>query len=238
MKMEDLLTKLEALNLDYDHSFNSQTDAIEWTTKVIPLLQLLPNQTYYINFNMRAHEFTIQLSADRQSSNFHFMLNQIKTAIEEIKLNIEHKNKPKGKHIPQGGFLDIQKAVSSLVQTANNKLWFCDAYMDHLIIEEINSIPAKEIFLLTSDKIKAQQKFNTRLDAAKKQFKDKNIEVKIYNKIHDRYFYIDEKNVWILGTSFNISAGGKPTSLNQITVDVDKYIQDFKKQWQAASSYP
>lgn len=235
MNNEELLKKLEKL-YQKASTLKDENEVIEWASEVLPLLNLNSNKTYYIQFQIVAHEFPLNLSYDRQMSNFRRAKSQIQMAIQELKLKTQEEQISSGKHFEANSQLTLQKSISKLICTAQKSFWFCDPYMDHLIVEEIGNIPATEIYLLTSNKNGIANKFKTRINAAKKQFTNKDIQVKIDNSFHDRYFILDEKEVWTLGTSYNKDAGKKPTSLNKIISDVNKHIETFKNQWKSATS--
>lgn len=78
--------------------------------------------------------------------------------------------------------------------------------------------------------------FKQRLTAAKQQFQSKIIEARKSDKFHDRYYIIDEDQVWILGTSYN-KAGQRATLLSRIKKETEKQkiISDFKKWWSSAT---
>lgn len=210
-------------------------DIRTWITKVIPLLKLHPNPLLHEDFNEHADYLLHKTGNYTRATNIRKMITQVELAIKEIKLKIQEENNPDEKFFPANSHLELQKHIANLIKTANDKLWICDAYLDHLIIEELNEISAKEIKLLTKNKKKLL--FNMRLEAARKQLFDKNIEVRVNFKIHDRWFIIDERDVWSLGTSYDSTAGGKPTMLFQVKNEQVKIIDEFKKLWQTSSSF-
>ena len=68
--------------------------------------------------------------------------------------------------------------------------------------------------------------------AAKKQFPSKSIEARLHQKIHDRNFIIDKKEVWSIGTSYKEKVGNKPTTIVQIKDDTAlKIIAHYSTLW-------
>jgi hypothetical protein len=132
--------------------------------------------------------------------------------------------------------LDIQKYLARVLRQAKASLWVCDPYMDEKIVEEISNVAASEIRLLTS---KQKGSFNQRLAAAKLQYPEKQIEAKIYPKFkcHDRYFFIDQDQVWALGASLN-QAGEKATLLSKVNnkAAMQSMIRDFNDWWASATA--
>ncbi len=221
-----VLSKLEALLPS--NGFDSKEAAIEWTEQVSSLLKRLPNQEYYANFARYMHYFCLDLSSDLQAQAYRIMKSQLNGAINEIKHNLEEELEAQGKYFHINTHLELQKAVSKLISCAFKALWICDAYLDHLIIEELSVVKCNEIKILTN---KPSDLFKQRLVALRKQFPKKQIEVRLNAKIHDRYFIIDEQEVWICGTSYNVNAGNKPTTLAKFEDDATNLIQGFNKIW-------
>lgn len=231
MDNQTLLIELE--KLVPENGFKSQDAAIEWTNKVTSLLNKLPNKDYYEIFRNNVHYFCLPLSADLQTSAYNIMKSQLNSAIEELKLNVKEEQELRGKHFSANSYLDIQKYVNKILTRANNTLWICDPYLDQLIIEDITLVSAAQIKILTND---PSEVFKKRLTAAKKQFSDKSIEVRLNKNIHDRYFILDKKEIWSIGTSYNEKAGKKPTTIQQIKDDTVKIISDYTTIWNASDS--
>jgi len=129
--------------------------------------------------------------------------------------------------------LDIQKKLAMVLRQATISLWICDPYMDQKIVEEISNIQAPEIRLLTTH---PKGLFKQRLNAAKEQFSKKIIEAKIFNKCHDRFYIIDQLQVWALGSSLN-EAGKRATLLNKVKDEGEKQkiVRDFTDWWALAT---
>ncbi len=228
-----LLSKLEDLfNIkEVKQGFPSQREAISWANKVAPLLQF--NQQYYINFMQNAHKLNLNLSSATIIPAFNIMLSQIEMAIEELKLKIEMEETiPDQMYFPEGSQLDIQKSLARVVRQAQTSLWIFDAYIDEKIIEELSEVPAVEIKVLTSA-IKGL--FNQRVEAFKMQFSEKSIKIRKSDKSHDRFYILDQEQIWTMGASYN-KAGNKATLLSKIGIngEGERIINDFKIWWNDA----
>jgi hypothetical protein len=142
---------------------------------------------------------------------------------------------PEEKYFPPNSHLEIQSHIARLLRQAKASLWICDGYMDDKIVEEIIRVRASEIRFLTS---KYAPLFIQRLNAAKKQFPEKQIEANKYDKFmcHDRYYFIDQDQVWSFGTSYN-QAGGKATFLTKVKAESVRLeiTRDFKVWWDLAT---
>ena len=90
MNKNRLLEKLEALyNMDkVKKRFASQQDCIDWGNKVAPLLKF--NSQYYYNFLQSLHKMNFPLSSYTLGPALNAMVSQVKMAIEELKMEIEH----------------------------------------------------------------------------------------------------------------------------------------------------
>lgn len=126
-------------------------------------------------------------------------------------------------------YLDIQRALARVLRQAKKSIWICDPYMDEIIVEEVLSVNAEENKLLTTQ---VKTLFKQRLVAARAQYKRKIIEARVSNKFHDRFYIVDEDQVWALGTSLN-KAGAKATLLIKLKSDEEKQsiMRDFNDWW-------
>jgi hypothetical protein len=209
--------------------FSSQEAAISWSNKVAPLLKLIDPQ-YYINFIQNSHKLNLNLSSYSLIPALNIMTSQMEMAIEELKIRIAiEEGLPDEMYFSENSYLDIQKNVARIIRQSKILLRICDGYMDEKIIEELTQVNAQEIRLLTT---KQKGIFRQRLEAARKQFPSKRIEARESDKFHDRYYIIDQDQVWSLGASYN-KAGQKATLLGKIksNPEKDKIISDFEKWW-------
>lgn len=142
-------------------------------------------------------------------------------------------NQAEQKYFPPGSHLDIQINLAGVLRQAKTSLWIYDSYMDEKIVEEISNIQALEIRLLTTQ---PKGPFKQRLIAAKKQFPEKKIEVKVCDKCHDRFYIIDQDQVWTLGASLK-NAGKKATILINVKEkgERQKIVRDFADWWALAT---
>ncbi len=231
-----LLQKLEQLQVASINSFKYQSEIVSWANKIAPVLERISLQ-YYANFIGQAPKFSLSLSSDTLLPAFNIMHSQVEMAIEELKLSVEVENSLQDQlYFPANSQLDVQKTIARIITQAKSKLWISDGYMDEKIIEELTEVVAPEIRLLTKQ---PKSLFKQRFVAAQQQFlASKKIEAKLTNEIHDRFFIVDENQVWNLGTSYN-NAGSLPTTITKIKSDEDrqKIIADFDAWWNSAKNY-
>jgi len=233
MDKKIILTKLQKLFSipELTNGFNSQQDAVSWANRVAPLLAF--NQQYYLNFIQYSHKLNLRLSSYTITPVWNIMKSQVEMAIEELKLKIEiEEGIPEEMYFSENSQLDIQKNLAKIIRLAQKTLGVFDSYMDEKIIEELSEVVANEFKLLT---FTPKSLFKQRLVAFKQQFPNKIIEARKSDKSHDRFYIIDNTQVWTLGASFN-KAGEKATLLSRIKADKekDKIINDFEKWWNLA----
>ncbi len=127
--------------------------------------------------------------------------------------------------------VDIQKAIGRIVQQATRALWVCDGYMDEKIVEELTVVPAAEMRLLTHT---VKGLFQQRVAAFRAQFPARKLDVRSSAASHDRFYVIDEDQVWTLGASLN-QAGKKATLLSKIKSQQErgKMKSDFETWWKS-----
>jgi hypothetical protein len=223
-KLEELFTMKEVKS-----GFKLREDCLDWINKVAPLLKF--NEQYYLNFLEYSHRLNLRLSGSGLADAFRICKSQIQMAIEELKVLIEMEEEiPEQMYFSENSQLDIQKNVSKVIRQAQKSLWVVDPYMNEYIIEELSEILATEFKLLTKE-IKGL--FTQRLNAFKQQFPNKIIEIKKSNKCHDRFYIIDQDQVWTLGASYK-DAGLRATCLSKVKTDFEKQkiIDDFIKWWE------
>ena len=232
-----LLKKLEDLYLmkEVTEGFSSQEACISWANKIAPLLQF--NQQYYVNFIQNSHKLNLNVSSYTIVPALNIMKSQIQMAIEELKLRIEmEEGIPDQMYFSENSYLDIQKSLAKVIRQAQNYLNVFDPYMDEKIIEELSEVSANEIKLLTN---RTKGLFQQRLIALRSQFPNKKVEVRKSDKSHDRFYIIDDDQMWTLGASLN-KAGQKATLLSKIKSEAEKQkiIDDFNRWWQIATVIP
>lgn len=226
-KLEEMFSMKEVTK-----GFKTQDDCLNWANKVAPLLMF--NEQYHINFLECSHKLNLNISGLLAAQIFRIMRSQVQMAIEELKLSIEmEENILDEMYFSENSHLDIQKNLARVIRQAQKSLWVFDAYMDEKIIEELSEIPATEVKLLTNQ---TKGLFQQRLNALKQQFPNKKIEVKKSDKSHDRFYIIDQEQVWTLGASLN-RAGQKATLLSRIKSNSEKQkiIDDFNDWWNIAT---
>ena len=236
MHKRNLLQKLEQLQVKTINDFKSQDEIVTWSNRVAPILEKV-NMQYYIQFIGQAPKFSMRLSSDTLLPAFSIMHSQVEMAIDELRLDLEDENSIQDQYyFPANSQLSVQKTIARIISQAKNKLWISDGYMDEKIIEELTEVIAPEIKLLTKQ---PKSLFKQRLIAAQQQFAGtKKIEAKLTKDIHDRFFIIDEDQIWSLGTSYN-NAGSLPTTITKIKPenDTQRIISDFNAWWGVASEF-
>lgn len=224
-----LLTKLQDLYSvpELQGGFPSRDACLNWCNRVAPLLQYV-NQQYWVNFITESHRLSFPISNYTAEPTFRLAVNQLEMAIEELKFKIEMEvGLQEQMYFPEGSFLDIQKSIARVIQQATKQLWVCDGYMDEKIVEELTEVAATEIRLLTHT---VKGVFQQRASAFRSQFPTKTLEIRRASFSHDRFYIIDDDQVWTLGASYN-QAGRKATLLSKVIAEAEK--QKIKASFQS-----
>ena len=234
--MEKLLSKLQALQAEgvFENPFTCKNEVIAWGNKIASLMRMdsIPIQLrlqFAVNFDL------LKIPQDKNYYEAYFgqMQGSIDQAIETLKLVIKDRAQNEI-YFPKNSPFDIQSTMNGIFSKAEKSIWVCDNYVDEMILNELVSVKAINIKILTS---KPKNNFKARLLAIQQQFPDKKIEVKTCDDNHDRFYFIDENKVWTLGSSLK-DAGKKPTVLSEINeANGKKIISDFDKWWEMAAPF-
>lgn len=135
---------------------------------------------------------------------------------EKINFIFSKFNKKEQLFLP-GEVFDAYTAIVDILGEAKECIVIIDSYADISLLNFIKNLSVP-IILITSNKAKLTA---LELDKFNKQYKNKLKMVK-NNTFHDRYFIIDKKEIYHVGTSLNY-AGEKTFSINKLE---DKIIKE------------
>ena len=113
-----------------------------------------------------------------------------------------------------GQIFDAYSKIYEIFNMANNKLIIIDAYADNSILDIIKRLTIEVIIITKRDNLLTEQ------DIFKYNKQYNNLKVIYNNTFHDRYFILDDKEVYHCGTSIN-RIGYKTFSINLIS---DNYV--------------
>ena len=109
-----------------------------------------------------------------------------------------------------GQIYDAYSKIQDIFKSATKKLVIIDAYADNTILDIIKRLNTQVIIITKKDNLLTYQ------DISKYNRQYHNLKVIFNNKFHDRYFLIDDKEVYHCGTSIN-RIGYKTFSINLIS---------------------
>ena len=109
-----------------------------------------------------------------------------------------------------GQIYDAYSKIQEIFKSAKKKLVIIDAYADNTLLDIIKRLNVKIIIITKKDNLL------TRQDIAKYNKQYHNLKVIFNNSFHDRYFLIDDNDVYHCGTSIN-RIGYKTFSINLIS---------------------
>ena len=120
-----------------------------------------------------------------------------------------------------GQIYDAYSKIYDIFKTATNKLILIDAYADNTLLDIIKRLKVEVVIITKSNNLLTSQ------DILKYNKQYNNLKVIFNNDFHDRYFIIDEKDIYHCGSSIN-RIGYKTFSINLIN-DRDVYISLISK---------
>ena len=109
-----------------------------------------------------------------------------------------------------GQIFDAYSKIQEIFKSARKKLIIIDSYADNTVLDIIKRLNIKVIIITKKDNLLTKQ------DIIKYNKQYHNLKVIYDNTFHDRYFIIDEREVYHCGTSIN-RIGYKTFSINLIS---------------------
>ena len=116
-----------------------------------------------------------------------------------------------------GQIFDAYSKILEIFKTATKKLVIIDAYADNTILDIVKRLSIQVIIITKKDNLLTYQ------DITKYNKQYHNLKVFFNNDFHDRYFLIDDKDIYHCGTSIN-RIGYKTFSITMIG---DKEVVDL-----------
>ena len=120
-----------------------------------------------------------------------------------------------------GQMYDAYSKILNIFKTAKKELIIIDAYADNVILDIIKRLKIKVIIITKPNNLLTQQD----IEIYNKQYN--NLKVVFNNTYHDRYFVIDNKDIYHCGTSIN-RIGYKTFSITLMN-DEDTYTKLLEK---------
>lgn len=158
----------------------------QWATSV---LKSYVTDGYVINGEKLTNQRFKQLEND---------ISVLKTKAENISNLLEDKSlEPKQGIFYDGQVFDAYKFVSSLIKKASKTIILIDNYIDESVLDLLTKKKKKvDVTILTKNISKA-----LKLDEKKFCEQYGNLTIKLFDKAHDRFLIIDDKNVYHFGAS-------------------------------------
>ena len=230
---------LEKLESSYEElvgtEFNNVSKILGIINKLDPLIREV-NIQYAGEFSKAAYMYNMNVSDYTLSPSYKIMKSMTERSINTVRNTIEDEDSlPSQQYFPPNSEYQIQREIGKVIKKAKNSLYIFDNFIDEEILEELVTAYASDIKILCKNQPTAT--FKRRLNAFKTQYSKVSLEVMTSSVSHDRFFIIDEKEAWILGTSVN-HAGTRATSLSKMVErkDVENLVQDFNDWWKKAKS--
>ena len=144
-----------------------------------------------------------------------FVNKQVLKNTEDIKLlkesfqKIEEKRKVNEIYF-DGQIYDAYSKIQDIFKCATKKLIIIDAYADNTLLDIVKRLDIEVIIITKKDNLLTKQD----IEKYNKQYH--NLKVIYNNTFHDRYFLIDEKDIYHCGSSIN-RIGYKTFSINLVS---------------------
>ena len=156
----------------------------------------LIEQKYINNLVLKNHDLVKQNSKDIKLLQESFKKFEEKKKINEIYFN--------------GQIFDAYSKIQDIFKTAMNELIIIDSYADNTILDIIKRLKVKVIIITKTNNLLTIQ------DIDKYNLQYNNLKVIYNNNYHDRYFILDNKEIYHCGASIN-RIGYKTSSINIIS---------------------
>jgi len=133
-----------------------------------------------------------------------------------------------------GQYFDAFSKISEILKSADKSICIIDNYID---VEVLNALTIKKHDVIV--KILTNQKsINPQLQNATVQFNKQynNLEIRLSNVFHDRFIFIDEKDLYHFGASIK-DAGNRGFMFSKIEeIEIIKLLKDkFNEEWNKAT---
>jgi hypothetical protein len=124
----------------------------------------------------------------------------------------------------EGQIFDAHQFVSGLIKAARNSIILIDNYIDESVLLLLTKRNKKVSAVIYTAEISAQLK----LDIARFNAQYPMIEVKKFNKSHDRFLIIDEKEIYHIGASIK-DLGKKWFAFSKIELEVKDILKKLDR---------
>ncbi len=181
----------------------------KWATKIL-------KQYIYDGYVINAEKITYQ--------RFNELENDVNLLKQKMKLLEQQTLEPKQGIFYDGQIFDAHKFVSDLIRKANKNIILIDNYIDDSVLTLFSKRKKGVLVTIYTKKITKQlqldlKKFNSQYDP---------IQIKVFNKSHDRFLIIDEKEIYHIGASLK-DLGKKWFAFSKLDIDNINILSRLKK---------
>jgi len=210
---------------------HSPTNPFAYTEQGVAMLSAVLRSETAIKISVQIIKAFVEMKKfiDNNAEIFYRLENlevkQIKTEekIDKIFQALEHNSlKPKQGIFYDGQVFDAYKFVTDLIKSANKNIILIDNYVDETTLMLFSKNQNVKVKIYT-------QKLNKQLllDLEKYNTQFKQIEIKKFNKSHDRFLIIDNKEIYHFGASLK-DLGKKWFAFSKFDTDVLEILQKLK----------
>lgn len=192
------------ISIGYRANSKKATKFRQWSTKVL--------KEYIVNgYAINTHKITEQRLLNLENE-MQFIRSQIKNNKIEIKQGIFY----------NGQFFDAYLFLTSVIKEAKKSIILVDNYIDETTLTLFSNNKNIKVEIYTQNISKhllfAVEKYN-------KQYS--NIELKTLTKFHDRFFIVDNNELYHIGASLK-DLGNKTFAFSKLNIDLVEFIGKLK----------
>lgn len=156
-------------------------------------------------------------------------VNYLKNKVDEFDFQIRTNLPPKEGIFFEGQVFDAYIFVSDLIKSAQKSIFLIDNYIDESVLSILSKRKKNVSAMIFTSNLTKQLK----LDLKKHNEQYPSIEIKTFNKSHDRFLIIDKESVYHIGASLK-DLGKKWFAFSKIKIDPNDLIS--KLNWPAIDS--
>jgi hypothetical protein len=146
-------------------------------------------------------------------------VNYLKNKVDEFDFQIRTNLPPKEGIFFEGQVFDAYIFVSDLIKSAQKSIFLIDNYIDESVLSILSKRKKNVSAMIFTSNLTKQLK----LDLKKHNEQYPSIEIKTFNKSHDRFLIIDKESVYHIGASLK-DLGKKWFAFSKIKIDPNDLI--------------
>ena len=208
---------------------DGENDALDWVGRAVSAVTHAE-----LNYAMLAQARMQLLSGNLNGfeAGHRSLLALLSEARHSIRLKLA---KPSSIAIEKGSVFDYFDGIRKIIGAATTELLVVDPYLDaEFVSAYLPQVPAGvAVRLLAGMSEKRLSALVPTVEAWATQNAAK-VHLRVVSSMHDRYIFVDRKDCYQSGASFNAGAKHAPTTLTQIVDAFAAMLETYEKMWTGA----